>query len=67
MNPSTDNKPLIGVSCGDINGIGIELIIAKLIRQIHQDQQTTAHPDRQPRNLNQAGAKMPHQISISSL
>src|SRR4249920_1478990 len=27
MNPSTENKPVIGVSCGDINGIGIELII----------------------------------------
>ncbi len=27
MNPSTENKPIIGVSCGDINGIGIELII----------------------------------------
>lgn len=27
MNPSTENKPVIGISCGDINGIGIELII----------------------------------------
>ena len=27
MNLSTENKPIIGVSCGDINGIGIELII----------------------------------------
>src|ERR1700747_2916918 len=23
----TDHKPVIGISCGDINGIGIELII----------------------------------------
>ena len=25
MNPT--NKPVIGISCGDLNGIGIELII----------------------------------------
>ena len=24
---ATDNKPMIGISCGDLNGIGIELII----------------------------------------
>ncbi len=27
MSTSTENKPVIGISCGDINGIGIELII----------------------------------------
>lgn len=27
MSPSTEYKPVIGVTCGDINGIGIELII----------------------------------------
>ena len=27
MNASTEDKPVIGISCGDINGIGIELII----------------------------------------
>lgn len=26
----TENKPIIGISCGDINGIGIELIIKSL-------------------------------------
>ena len=30
MNSSTDNKPLIGITCGDINGIGIEIIIKTL-------------------------------------
>ncbi|MBS1744128.1 MAG: 4-hydroxythreonine-4-phosphate dehydrogenase PdxA [Bacteroidetes bacterium] len=30
MNPSTENKPVIGISCGDINGIGVELIIKTL-------------------------------------
>ncbi|HEY5464435.1 MAG TPA: 4-hydroxythreonine-4-phosphate dehydrogenase PdxA [Hanamia sp.] len=29
-NSSTENKPIIGFSCGDINGIGIELIIKSL-------------------------------------
>ncbi len=28
MNP--DYKPVIGISCGDLNGIGIELIIKAL-------------------------------------
>ena len=27
MNSSADNKPVIGISCGDLNGIGPELII----------------------------------------
>jgi len=30
MSVSTINKPIIGFSCGDINGIGIELIIKVL-------------------------------------
>ena len=30
MNAATDKKPIIGFSCGDINGIGIELIIKTL-------------------------------------
>ncbi|MEI2747710.1 MAG: 4-hydroxythreonine-4-phosphate dehydrogenase PdxA [Ferruginibacter sp.] len=30
MSGSADNKPVIGFSCGDINGIGIELIIKVL-------------------------------------
>jgi len=30
MSSSTENKPLIGISCGDINGIGIEIIIKTL-------------------------------------
>ena len=30
MSVPTDNKPIIGFSCGDINGIGIELIIKVL-------------------------------------
>lgn len=30
MHNSTENKPLIGFTCGDINGIGIELIIKTL-------------------------------------
>jgi len=30
MNAATDKKPVIGFSCGDINGIGIELIIKTL-------------------------------------
>lgn len=30
MNIGTDKKPIIGFSCGDINGIGIELIIKTL-------------------------------------
>lgn len=30
MNTATDKKPVIGFSCGDINGIGIELIIKTL-------------------------------------
>ncbi len=27
MNPYTENKPIIGISCGDINGIGPEIIL----------------------------------------
>lgn len=27
MNPYTENKPIIGISCGDINGIGLEIIL----------------------------------------
>ena len=27
MNPTPEHKPIIGISCGDINGIGTELII----------------------------------------
>ncbi|MEO8962064.1 MAG: 4-hydroxythreonine-4-phosphate dehydrogenase PdxA [Ginsengibacter sp.] len=27
---STENKPVIGISCGDVNGIGIEIIIKSL-------------------------------------
>ncbi len=27
MNTGTDKKPIIGLTCGDINGIGIEIII----------------------------------------
>ncbi len=30
MNPSTDHKPIIGISCGDINGIGTEIILKTL-------------------------------------
>ena len=30
MNTTTENKPIIGISCGDVNGIGIELIIKSL-------------------------------------
>ncbi|MGF2414670.1 4-hydroxythreonine-4-phosphate dehydrogenase PdxA [Ferruginibacter sp.] len=30
MSSNTENKPVIGISCGDINGIGIELIIKTL-------------------------------------
>ena len=30
MSVPTDNKPIIGFSCGDINGIGIELILKVL-------------------------------------
>lgn len=30
MNTSTENKPIIGLTCGDINGIGIELLIKTL-------------------------------------
>ena len=30
MSATTDNKPIIGFTCGDINGIGIELIIKTL-------------------------------------
>lgn len=30
MNSSTENKPVIGITCGDINGIGTELIIKSL-------------------------------------
>ena len=27
MNPYTENKPIIGISCGDVNGIGPEIIL----------------------------------------
>ena len=27
MSTFSDNRPIIGISCGDINGIGIEIII----------------------------------------
>jgi 4-phospho-D-threonate 3-dehydrogenase / 4-phospho-D-erythronate 3-dehydrogenase len=27
MNATTENRPVIGISCGDVNGIGIELIL----------------------------------------
>ena len=30
MSSSFEHKPVIGISCGDINGIGIELIIKSL-------------------------------------
>ncbi|HNP54344.1 MAG TPA: 4-hydroxythreonine-4-phosphate dehydrogenase PdxA [Ferruginibacter sp.] len=30
MHPVSENKPVIGISCGDINGIGIELILKTL-------------------------------------
>lgn len=30
MTSSSENKPVIGISCGDINGIGIEIIIKTL-------------------------------------
>ena len=30
MSPSSEHKPVIGISCGDINGIGIEIIIKTL-------------------------------------
>src|SRR6218665_2909284 len=30
MNNPSDNKPLIGITCGDLNGIGAELIIKTL-------------------------------------
>ncbi len=30
MSSSSENKPVIGISCGDINGIGIEIIIKTL-------------------------------------
>lgn len=30
MSSFTDNKPVIGFTCGDINGIGIELLIKTL-------------------------------------
>lgn len=30
MNSNIENKPVIGISCGDINGIGLELIIKTL-------------------------------------
>jgi 4-hydroxythreonine-4-phosphate dehydrogenase len=30
MSSITENKPVIGISCGDVNGIGIELIIKTL-------------------------------------
>jgi 4-hydroxythreonine-4-phosphate dehydrogenase len=30
MSLNTENKPVIGISCGDVNGIGIELIIKTL-------------------------------------
>ena len=30
MSTTTDHKPIIGISCGDINGIGIELVIKTL-------------------------------------
>ena len=30
MNSSLDNKPVIGFTCGDVNGIGIELLIKTL-------------------------------------
>ncbi|MFT3978820.1 MAG: 4-hydroxythreonine-4-phosphate dehydrogenase PdxA [Ferruginibacter sp.] len=30
MNHSTDNKPVIGISCGDLNGVGAEIIIKTL-------------------------------------
>lgn len=30
MNPAVENKPVIGITCGDINGIGTELIIKTL-------------------------------------
>lgn len=30
MNNLTESKPIIGISCGDINGIGVELIIKSL-------------------------------------
>ncbi len=31
MSSSSDNKPVIGISCGDINGIGIEIILKTLV------------------------------------
>ena len=30
MSSATDNKPVIGITCGDINGVGIEIIIKTL-------------------------------------
>ena len=30
MSTSIDKKPIIGISCGDVNGIGIEIIIKTL-------------------------------------
>ena len=30
MSAIVENKPVIGISCGDLNGIGIELIIKTL-------------------------------------
>jgi 4-hydroxythreonine-4-phosphate dehydrogenase len=30
MHPVSENKPVIGISCGDINGVGIELILKTL-------------------------------------
>ena len=27
MSSTSENKPVIGISCGDVNGIGLELII----------------------------------------
>ncbi len=31
MSSSSENKPVIGISCGDINGIGIEIILKTLV------------------------------------
>ena len=30
MSATVDNKPVIGITCGDLNGIGIEIIIKTL-------------------------------------
>ena len=69
-----ENKPVIGLSCGDVNGIGLEIIIktvADTTKDLYNVQKMTKDlkgpdPDSDPRKKNAESINVEQAVFVGS-